>query len=683
MEPKFKTIQLPENWMIFTNYIYINSHDLSRMRLPSRYVQILSRIFCVEGVGSVSSGCVALSQLQRVDLNVELDKYVSISNPGDIRLEQMLISELRVNVNCVKKCTIDCRKLDDEFKTMFSGQVLYANSIVAHKYSKSSNLMITIKCSDKCIITRDTTIVFETTKGNVILKNNLGAKKAANGALLNINFEKLGIGGLDKEFSDIFRRAFVSRVLPNTVVKKLGIKHIRGMILYGPPGCGKTLIARQISKSLKSVEPKIVSGPEILNKFVGESEKNIRELFADAERDQTTHGDSSDLHVIIFDEIDAICKKRGGGGGGGNERVGDSVVNQLLAKIDGVDSLNNILLIGMTNRMDMLDRALLRPGRFEVHIEIGLPDLDGRKQILNIHTGNMRKSGCMSSDIDLKFLAENTKNYTGAEIEGLVRSAVSFSTNKHVNTRNLTEIENTDKIMITSADFEYALNEIKPAFGIHDINELQILQSNGIVHFNRAMETLVGNVKLRLNTIKSEESKCRLSTVLIHGDTGCGKTALLANMACSANMDYTKMIRPDALLGKSEFEKASYIREVFEESYKSPLSLILIDDIERIIDYVSIGPRFSNLILQTLLVLINKEPPNVENKLMVVCASSEVNFMEAISFNSLFQVIEKMPLVNGYDEWNLVSNNVFGRDINTESSFPPMPVKQVIVNLEN
>lgn len=162
------------------------------------------------------------------------------------------------------------------------------------------------------------------------------------------NFEELGIGGLDKQFKEIFRRAFASRLVPPEILRKMGQNHVRGMLLFGPPGCGKTLIARKIGKALQARPPKIVNGPEILNKYVGQSEENIRALFADAEKEQAEKGDDSELHIIIFDEFDAIAKQRGTTGGGTG--VNDSIVNQLLSKIDGVDSLNNVLLIGMTNR---------------------------------------------------------------------------------------------------------------------------------------------------------------------------------------------------------------------------------------------------------------------------------------------------------------------------------------------
>lgn len=203
------------------------------------------------------------------------------------------------------------------------------------------------------------------------------------------------------------------------------MSHCKGMILYGPPGTGKTLIARQIAKVLNVHEPKVVNGPEIFDKFVGGSEENIRKLFADAEIEQQQKGDDSDLHVIIFDEIDAICRKRGSTNSGTG--VNESVVNQLLSKIDGVESLTNILIIGMTNRLDMIDEALLRPGRFEIHLEIGLPDEKGRVQIFQIHTKNLRENNLLANDVDLTVLAQNTKNYTGAEIQAVCRSANSFA----------------------------------------------------------------------------------------------------------------------------------------------------------------------------------------------------------------------------------------------------------------
>ncbi|VEL12425.1 unnamed protein product [Protopolystoma xenopodis] len=227
-----------------------------------------------------------------------------------------------------------------------------------------------------------------------------------------------------------------------------GLKHVRGILLYGPPGTGKTLMARQIGKMLNAREPKIVNGPSILDKYVGESEANIRKLFADAEEEAKRMGEHSALHIIIFDEIDAICKARGStvscphysgslyfskACDGAGSAVHDTVVNQLLTKMDGVEQLNNILVIGMTNRRDMIDEALLRPGRFEMQMEINLPDEDGRVQIFNIHTSQLKKSGKLAPDVKILELAKLTKNFSGAEIEGLVRAATFTAMYQHIN----------------------------------------------------------------------------------------------------------------------------------------------------------------------------------------------------------------------------------------------------------
>ena len=131
----------------------------------------------------------------------------------------------------------------------------------------------------------------------------------------DVNLQNLGIGGLDEEFSEILRRAFASRILPSHVTAQdFGMKHVKGLMLFGPPGTGKTLLARQIGSMLNTrLPPKVVSGPEILNKYVGESEENIRKLFKDAEVEYKSKGDDSQLHIIIFDEIDAICRQRSSG----------------------------------------------------------------------------------------------------------------------------------------------------------------------------------------------------------------------------------------------------------------------------------------------------------------------------------------------------------------------------------
>ncbi|MFH4984467.1 hypothetical protein AB6A40_011176 [Gnathostoma spinigerum] len=292
------------------------------------------------------------------------------------------------------------------------------------------------------------------------------------------------------------------------------MKHVRGILLYGPPGTGKTLMARQIGKMLNAREPKIINGPQILDKYVGESESNIRKLFADAEEEWRRCGANSGLHIIIFDEIDAICKQRGSVAG--STAVHDTVVNQLLSKMDGVEQLNNILVIGMTNRKDMIDEALLRPGRMEVQMEISLPDEKGRLQILKIHTARMSEYDKLDKSVDLVDLARKTKNFSGAEIEGLIRAAQSSAMNRLVKAGGKVQLDPdaVEKLKITADDFEYALeNDVKPAFG-HSDEELDKYLSGGLISWGLHVSEILEQGALHVKQTRSPDSRGFVSVLL-------------------------------------------------------------------------------------------------------------------------------------------------------------------------
>lgn len=484
------------------------------------------------------------------------------------------------------------------------------------------------------ILTRQTFMnFFKDSKSGINLK--VSSHRPAANAIFqpDFKFEDMGIGGLDKEFSAIFRRAFASRIFPPGVIEKLGIQHVKGILLFGPPGTGKTLIARRIGKMLKAREPKVINGPEVLNKFVGQSEENIRKLFADAEKEYKEKGDASELHIIIFDELDAVCKQRGSGAGGGTG-VGDSVVNQLLAKLDGVDQLNNILLIGMTNRKDMIDDALLRPGRLEVHMEISLPDESGRVQILKIHTGKMKESGKLDKDVDLEALARLTKNFSGAEISGLVRSAASFALNRHVKVGTVAGVaDDVDKITVNWDDFEHAFDDVKPAFGVSQ-DEMQAALRGGIILFSPFIQDILNEGNLIVQQVQEPDSTPLFSAIL-HGPSGSGKTALAAKIALDSQYPFIKMCTPDNMVGFNESMKIEHMRRIFDDAYKSPLSVVLIDNIERIFEWVPIGPRFSNTVLQALMVLLKKQPPK-GRRLLVLVTTSERSVLQQLDLFTAF-----------------------------------------------
>jgi vesicle-fusing ATPase len=497
--------------------------------------------------------------------------------------------------------------------------------------------------SDFGLLNNRTTLIPGKAKSSTVRLVNLPAQTTSRGQVFTqkFTFEQLGIGGLDSQLNNIFRRAFASRIFPTDVIKKLGIKHVKGIILFGPPGTGKTLVARQIGKVLNTREPKIVNGPEVLNKYVGASEENIRKLFADAEEEYEEKGDDSELHLIIFDELDAICKQRGSTRDGTG--VHDSIVNQLLSKVDGVKALNNVLIIGMTNRLDMLDEALLRPGRFEVKMEIGLPDKNGRAQILRIHTREMEQNNYMSQDINLDEIADQTKNFSGAELEGLVKSAASFALNRQVkDLNNLTKIDHT-KMKVMSEDFNRAMDEVKPAFGV-STDEFEAYMHQGLIDYGKKFERLYNSCKSFVRQVETS-NRYDLLSVLLEGEIGTGKTTLAAHLAVDSGFPYVKIISSEKLVGYSEQGVCNFISKVFNDAYKSPLSIIVLDSIERLIQYVNIGPRFSNLILQAILVLVKKPPPPGK-KLLIIGTTSMKTKLEDMEVIDSFNVTVNVPLLH-------------------------------------
>jgi vesicle-fusing ATPase len=438
----------------------------------------------------------------------------------------------------------------------------------------------------------------------------------------DFSFQELGIGGLDREFEVIFRRAFASRLFPAPLIERMGIQHVRGLLLFGPPGTGKTLIARQIGKTLNAREPKIVNGPELLNKYVGQSEENVRKIFEDAEKEYKEKGDASQLHIIIFDELDAVCKQRGSGSSGGTG-VGDNIVNQLLTKLDGVDQLNNLLLIGMTNRKDLIDEALLRPGRLEIHLEISLPDEPGRLQIFKIHTAKLSDNGLLGKDVSLTDLSARTRNYSGAEISGLVRLASSFAFARHTEMRDGKgpKIDDVEGLEVVKQDFEMGLAETTPMFGTAE-EDLMTYLEGGIFDYSPEVNKILKN-GIRLASIMQESRFTRLSTLLLSGPPGSGKTALAAAIARDSGIPFIKVIKRGDLAGLSDLQKIQSMQRVFMDADKTPQSIVLIDDIEKIFEYVdSAPPRFIGSVLSALGAFMSIKPPKQRRRLIIATTSS-------------------------------------------------------------
>ncbi|KAJ9598883.1 hypothetical protein L9F63_026582, partial [Diploptera punctata] len=283
----------------------------------------------------------------------------------------------------------------------------------------------------------------------------------------------------------------------------------------------------------------------------------------------------------------------------------------------------------MTNRRDMIDEALLRPGRLEVQMEIGLPNEHGRHQILNIHTSRMKEYKKINPDVDIKELATLTKNFSGAELEGLVRAAQSTAMNRLIKAASKVEVdpEAMEKLLVNRADFLHALeNDIKPAFGT-SAEVLEHFLARGIINWGTPVSSILEDGLLFIQQARSTDSS-GLVSVLLEGPPNSGKTALAAQLA--------KILI--FLLSK----------KVFDDAYRSQLSCILVDNIERLLDYGPIGPRYSNLTLQALLVLLKKEPPR-GRKLLILCTSSRRQVLDDMEMLSAFTAVLHVPNISQPD----------------------------------
>jgi transitional endoplasmic reticulum ATPase len=352
------------------------------------------------------------------------------------------------------------------------------------------------------------------------------------------------------------------------VFARLGIEPHNGILMYGSPGCGKTLIAKALA-SESEANFFIINGPEIMNKYYGETEARLRDIFKEARESAPS--------IIFIDEIDAIAPKR-------EEAFGDvekRVVAQLLALMDGMSDRGQVIVLGATNRSESLDPALRRPGRFDREIEIGVPNVEGRLEILQIHTRGMP----LSEDINLQELAARLHGYTGADIKALCREAAMKALR-----RCLPEIELEgerisheilESIMISDRDFKEGMKEIIPTAMREFYVEAAGVKWEDVGGLYEAKRTLHDNL---ITGIKDPEKFAKMGIrpsrgALLYGPPGTGKSLLAKALATESNANII-VVRGPEVLSKWVGESEKAIREIFRKAKTSSPCIVVFDELD-------------------------------------------------------------------------------------------------------
>ena len=378
------------------------------------------------------------------------------------------------------------------------------------------------------------------------------------------------IGGLDEEVSKV--REMVELPLKHPeIFERLGIEPPKGVLLHGPPGTGKTLLAKAVANETHS-NFLLINGPEIMSKYYGQSEENLRKKFEDAEKNAPS--------IIFIDEIDAIASKREESKGEVERRV----VAQLLATMDGLKSRGKVVVIAATNIPNSLDPALRRPGRFDREIEIGVPGVAGRLNILKIHTRNMP----LDKDVDLKRLSEVTHGFVGADLSSLAKEAAMIVLRRVLPDLHLKEDEEIpkevlEKLFIHQQDFIDALKVVRPSAMREVLIQVPNVKWTDVGGLDDVKQELMEAVEWPL---KHKEAFTRLGVkppkgVLLYGPPGTGKTMLAKAVATETEANFILVKGPE-MLSKWVGESEKAVRKIFEKARQTAPTIIFFDEVDAI-----------------------------------------------------------------------------------------------------
>jgi transitional endoplasmic reticulum ATPase len=447
---------------------------------------------------------------------------------------------------------------DDYVKKRLLGRPITKGDRVLIGVFGTSLIMVAVKVSPKDIVqvAQDTSIELRTEP----------VKEVSN--VSQVTYEDIGgVGDVVKKVREMIEIPLKHPEL----FERLGIDPPKGVLLHGPPGTGKTLLAKAVANESEANFISI-QGPEIMSKFVGEAEERLRQIFKEAEQNAPS--------IIFIDEIDAIAPKRGEVTGEVERRV----VAQLLTLMDGLQSRGKVVVIAATNRVNAIDEALRRPGRFDREIELGVPDRKGRKEILQIHTRNMPKA----DDVDLDKLANVSHGFVGADLAALAREAAMKTLRRVIPDLKLEEdagisAELLEKLIVTKDDFDKALVEIQPSALREVLIEVPNVHWTDIGGLEKVKEELKEAVEWPLkNPAMFKRLGIRAPKgILLFGPPGTGKTLLAKAVANESEANFIAVKGPE-LLSKWVGESERGVREIFRKARQAAPVIIFFDEIDAI-----------------------------------------------------------------------------------------------------
>jgi transitional endoplasmic reticulum ATPase len=377
------------------------------------------------------------------------------------------------------------------------------------------------------------------------------------------------IGGLDDELDKVREMIELPMRHPE-LFQQLGIEPPKGVLLHGPPGTGKTLMAKAVANEIDAYFTDI-SGPEIMSKYYGESEEQLREVFEEAEENAPA--------IVFIDEIDSIAPKRGETSGDVERRV----VAQLLSLMDGMDERQDVVVIGATNRLDALDPALRRGGRFDREIEIGVPDRDGRLEILQVHTRGMP----LAEGVSLDQYAESTHGFVGADLESLAKEG-AMNALRRLRPQLDLEADEIDadvleSMRVTETDLKEALKGIEPSALREVFVEVPDVTWEDVGGLEDTKERLRETIQWPLDypEVFQQLDMAAAKGVLLYGPPGTGKTLLAKAVANEAQSNFISIKGPE-LLNKYVGESEKGVREVFEKARSNAPTVVFFDEIDSI-----------------------------------------------------------------------------------------------------